>query len=1351
MKTAASSLRSNAPQRLIELFIPALVVVAIAFNLSALLFALNWAQAPFLGSLFYPNLIAADSYNPTWEARKLGVMGGDALLTIDGTPVSSGKDLYIFLRQQQVNNSVSVQLERLPAQSANLPSPLSITLQYFSAYDMLIFFWLPYGIGLFYLAMGIIIYRLRGAGHAADVFVAFCVFVSMLTGGIFDQYTLHFLTPLWALVLPLAGAGLVHLGFVFPVQSKLARRRSWLRLAPYGVALILGLINLYSFYLSPNPRLYLWVRLWDFGFIGLSILLFLWVQLNTRLSSLSSLVRRQTNIIFWGSVIAFGPAAIWTLANVAGFEAPFEWSIFAGVFLPFIVFPISVAYAMLRYRLLDLDIVFNQGMVYGLLTLMITVVYFLIVSFLGALLQDTFIFRNPIVLAIFVIILVIGLEPLKRRLQAVINRLFLRESFDYRQLLQRYGRALISTPLNTDHILEMLVKQAGEALAPERAIVFLRDSTHGVFSVRYHQGSSTLQNVEVHFGLSDDLAQWLADTNNILQLSPGGAAPPDVKISREELARLSMLNIALCVPLLGSENLLGWLALGMKKSGQPYLSNDIFFLATLASQTTIALENAQLLEEANRRAQELEALQKISVDIQAKGEPDALLTSVVEQATRLLKAEGGLVFLLEPDDQTLKAVVSYDLDKDYCGYTLNRSEDIAGRVMILGEPVVVDNYHNFSGRSSKFQDAAFGAVMGVPLRWGGKTRGVLYLVHKPHSLRFSESDIWLMELFATQSAIALEKSQLLTEAQQVANQLTTLSEVSMAISSTLDLDTALQRVMDRAVAILNAEAGSLLLADPHGKNLTFEVVLGPTGKELLGVKTPVGKGIVGTVAETGEPLIINNVADDPRWNVAFDEATKFKTKDLLCVPMIAHNRVVGVVEVINKLDGTKFTQEECNLLLSFGAQAAIALENAQRFTRIDQALAERVQELQTLQNFDQQLQTSLELKRVLNIALTYAMDSLGVSMGLMGVIKEKEEPGLYLLAQHGMPMEMSRYKIDPWPLTRGIMGRVVRTGKTEIINDITQAKDYIPKTHRTRSMLVVPIMREGRVIGVMNLESTDPDYFTEEDASFVNILVSHAAIAIDNAQLFEQVREANEAKSEFMNTASHELKIPMTSIKGYAKLLAMGAVGQLSEQQKDFLTVISNNVDRMDRLVSNLLDVSRIEAGRIRLELEDVQMCDVINEVVESAKTQIEKKNLSLHLDVDKNLPQIRADYNRMVQIMNNLVSNAYKYTPEGGAITVSAKPYNGNLEGIAVSVKDTGYGISQEDQEKLFTNFFRSSDQNIRDQPGTGLGLAITKKMIESHGGQLTLDSEPGKGSCFTFTMPLVSKIPLGVEVIER
>lgn len=1354
METAPSSLRGELSSRLTPTFFSLLIIAAITVNVLAPIFALRWAAQPFLGVLFYPRLVIADPYNSILASQQLGFQPGDVLSQIDDTPVSTGREVYIHLLQKQLDKRVTLQLNRTSDLSDNSAENLSLTLNSpFSLQNLLLFFWLPYSIGLIYLALGFVLYRLRYADRLSRIFATFCAFVSIFLGAIFDQFTLHLLTPLWILALPLVGASLLHLSFVFPVETRLARRNPWLPVVSYIIAGLVGVTSLLYLYLGANSRAFLGIWFLGFTVLGLAVVLFLALLLNAHTTTLSAMTRQQIMIIFGGSLISFGPLVAWVLARIAGFSPELPWFNFTTAIAAFIIFPIVVAYAALRYRLLDLDLIFSGAAVYMLLTLLVTLAYFLVVSLLAILLQDVELFKNPIVFTMFILLLIIVLGPVKDRLQRLVKRLFLREPSDFRQLQQRYGQALVAAPLETHLILDLLRKQVDDALVPTKTLVFLRDTNLDTYIISNEAGNNDLRPIEVSFSSNDDLIHWLTSTNDILQLSPAGVVAPDIKISPEELARLSMLNVNLCIPLLGSSHLLGWLALGLKNSGQPYTSSDLLFLATLASETTIALESARLLEQANQRAAELEALQKISADIQAETESDLLLTSVVERATKLLQAEGGLAFLLDADDETLKVVVSYNLVKDFTGYTFAKGEGLAGQVVLKGKTLVVDHYQAFSGRSSKFEDAKFGAVLGAPLRWGGKVRGVLHLIHRPRGPRFNERDIGLIELFAAQVSIALEKSRFLQEAQHRANQLATLSEVSVAISSTLDLDTALQRVMDCAVQILNAEAGSLLLMDPRGKELTFEVVLGPTGANLKGLKTEVGKGIVGTVAKTGQPLIINDAAADPRWNVAFDEATNFRTKDILCVPMLSHERVVGVVEVINKQDRTVFTQEECNLLMSFGAQAAIAIENAQVFSRVDKALAERVQELQALQAIDRELQSSLELKNVLDISLTRAMDALGVEMGLMGVIRiQDEESGLYLLAQRGMPMEMGRYKRDPWPLTKGIMGRVVRTGELAWINDITQEKDYVPNSHRTRSVLAVPVIREDRVIGIINLESTTSDYFTSDDVSFIKLLVGPTAVAIQNAQLFEQVKEANQAKTDFMNIASHELKIPMTSIKGYSKLLQMGAGGALSDKQQDFLGIISSNVDRMARLVNDLLDVSRIEAGRIRLEIENVQMRDVINDVVESVQTQIQNKRLNLKVDVIDNLPELRADYSRMVQIMTNFVSNAYKYTPEGGSIMVSAMPCNnGSLQGVTITIKDTGYGISVEDQAKLFTKFFRSSDQNIRDEPGTGLGLSITKSMIEAHGGELTFESELGKGTSFTFTMPLVSKIPPGVEVIER
>ena len=1350
MKQPVISTGRQLLSQVLKLVLPLLILVAVTVMLLGLVLALNWARQPFPGALFYPKLIASDLHGASWSAIEQGLAVNDVLLRVDGEPVSSGYDLFLLLQQKQAGEKVSLHLA--PGPASDIPKPLSITLTPFALEELLMFFWLPYGIGIVYLGLGLIVYRLRGTARVGLVFASFCAIVALIMGGLFDQYTLHFLTPLWTAAFPLAGAALFHLSFIFPVEIRLIRRRPWLPAIPYTVAIILAGINLYAIYSNPDPLAYLYTWRGSSIFISLSVLTFLMLLVNTRLSTLSPVIRQQATIIFWGSAIAFSPIALWVAAMAFNVQGALTLPVFALVITPLVIFPITVGYAALRYHLLNLDTLFSRGTVFISVTLLVTLGYIAVVSFLAITLRDTQLFQNPVMLTLFVAILVILLGPAREWVQALVDKLVRRESFDSRQMLQSFGQTLISSPLDTNRILEIMLKQTSDAMSPERSFVFLRNDILDIFEIRCQHAEQDTQTVEVRFGISDDLARWLADSNDILQLSPDGEPLSQVNISREELARLNMLGIILCVPLPGPECLLGWLALGPKSSGHAYTNNDALFLATLASQTTIALENARFLKQANQRTAELEVMQKISVAIQAEVETDTLLTSVVEHATRLLDAEGGMVFLLERDRETLKVVVSYRLDRDYTGSIVKKGEGIAGQVMLHGQSMIIDSFQSFTERADAFKLARFGAVLAVPLQWSGQVQGVLFLVHRPHGLRFSRDNVSLMELFATQAAIALEKSRLLQETRHRADQLAMLSEVSVAISSTLDLETTFQRIMDRAVQILNTEAGSLLLVDRQRKELTFEVVLGPSGEELQGLKTSLGKGIVGTVAQSGKPLIVNDAPSDPRWNVAFDEAIGFKTKDILCVPMITHDLVVGVIEVINKKDGSIFKQEDCNLLMSFSAQAAIAIENAQLFTRTDKALSERVQELQALQMFDRELQNSLELDKVLDFSLTYAMDALGVSMGLMGIIDNKEEGGLYLFTQRGMPMEMGRYRRDPWPLTKGVLGRVARTGEIAWVNDISQEKDYIPKSHRTRSLLVIPVVREDEVLAVIDLESTDPDYFTSDDVTFVSRLANHAGIAIENAQLFEQVKEANQAKTEFMNIASHELKIPMTSIKGYSKLLQMGAAGELNERQQDFLAVISNNVDRMAGLVNDLLDVSRIEAGRIRLEVRDVQMSDVIHDVLESVENQIKSKKLNLKLQISDDLPQLRADYNRMIQILTNLVSNAYKYTPEGGEICLIAQPYNnGEIDGVSITVKDTGYGIAEEDQAKLFTNFFRSSDQQIRDEPGTGLGLSITKNMIETHGGELSFESEYGRGSAFTFTLPKICKVPPGVEVTER
>jgi signal transduction histidine kinase len=279
------------------------------------------------------------------------------------------------------------------------------------------------------------------------------------------------------------------------------------------------------------------------------------------------------------------------------------------------------------------------------------------------------------------------------------------------------------------------------------------------------------------------------------------------------------------------------------------------------------------------------------------------------------------------------------------------------------------------------------------------------------------------------------------------------------------------------------------------------------------------------------------------------------------------------------------------------------------------------------------------------------------------------------------------------------------------------------------------------VTGLILLESTTD---SQRNLAFLNRLSDNAAIAISNAQLYDEVQRANVAKSDFVSFVAHELKNPMTSIKGYTELLAAGSVGQVNEMQANFLSTIRSNVERMSTLVSDLNDNAKIEAGRLRLDYKAVDVPDIVDDVIRSTRRQIEDRKQTVELQLQTSLSLVWADRTRVTQVLTNLVSNAHKYTPEGGKVLVGAEATNnqwdpeGAKRVVHIWVKDNGIGISIEDQAKIFQRFFRSDDSKAREAPGTGLGLNITKSLVEMQGGRIWFESEYRKGTTFHFTVPI-------------
>src|SRR3990170_4576017 len=314
------------------------------------------------------------------------------------------------------------------------------------------------------------------------------------------------------------------------------------------------------------------------------------------------------------------------------------------------------------------------------------------------------------------------------------------------------------------------------------------------------------------------------------------------------------------------------------------------------------------------------------------------------------------------------------------------------------------------------------------------------------------------------------------------------------------------------------------------------------------------------------------------------------------------------------------------------------------------------------------------------------------------------------------------------------------------------------RTHETTSArLTLPVRREEETIAWIGVQRDGKPFATDAEA-FLQRLAEHAAVAIENTRLYQAVQQANLAKSQFISVVSHEIKIPMTSIRGYADLIRIGTAGPVNDQQSQFLEAIRNNVDRMATLVSDLSDISRIETGRLRMEFSAVALDRYLRETASGLMPQIEAKRQSLLFELPEALPAVWVDPARLVQVLTNLLSNANKYTPEGGEITACAaaepagrlapagcrppgrRPERGSPEPdfVKVSIRDNGLGMSLEDQAGLFRQFFRSESPAVREQAGWGLGLNVTRLLIQGMGGEIGVQSELGKGSTFWFTLAI-------------
>jgi len=838
-------------------------------------------------------------------------------------------------------------------------------------------------------------------------------------------------------------------------------------------------------------------------------------------------------------------------------------------------------------------------------------------------------------------------------------------------------------------------------------------------------------------------------------------AETDASISEaaRESARARGWRSALAVPMVREGVAIGAISVARGMPGS-FSDHQIGLLQTFADQAVIAIENVRLFNETKEALEQQTATADILKVISSS--PTAtqpVFEAIVQSAARLFPPCNVAIVMREGDVVNRKAAAGPNASRidqarvaGIYPLPFDAARSMAARSMIERRIVEIPDTEAPGlpdivkplGRA-----AGYRAVTVVPLVREGEGIGAIGLSRPEPGFKLTDKQLSLVRTFADQAVIAIQNARLFNETKEALERQTATADVLQVISSSpTNVQPVLDAVAERAARLWGGSDASIHLTE--GQLLRLVAHSGPIPDAGIDSTMPIERGFISgrAVLEGRQFHVLDALAEMDEFPGAVSLSVKRGVRTMLVTPLMREGRAIGTI-VIRRTEVRPFDDRQIALAKTFADQAVIAIENVRLFRELQErteALTKSVGQLTALGEVGQAISSSLDLETVLKTIVSRAVQLTGLDAGAVYEYDEGTEE-FHLRAAENMSEEMVELlRRTPIKKGDGTVGGTALTREPIQVAEIldgsyqSQFREVLIRTGR-RALLAVPLMREGRTIGALAVQRNTPGTFAPEVVELLKTFATQSAMAIQNARLFREIAEkgrqlevASEHKSQFLASMSHELRTPLNALLGFNEMILGDIYGEVPGDMRPPLAQMQTSGKHLLRLINNVLDLAKIEAGRMELALADYSVQDVVEGVRSTLQPLAAEKGLEFLAAVPADVPLAHGDSGRITQCLMNLAGNSLKFT-RAGKVEISVAMNNGQLR---YCVADTGIGIPPDKIGSLFTEFRQTDATVASEYGGTGLGLSISKKFVEMHGGRIWVESEPGRGSAFTFEVPL-------------